>query len=138
MSALPRTVMIMLEPVCCCVCGMWFGLDSTFRQRAGDDSDVWFYCPQGHKQHFTVSKVTKLERELELKARSLQIAREQRDHQERRARTYRGHLTRIRRRVGNGVCPCCKRTFKQLASHMQRQHPEYGQPVEVGIVSRKA
>lgn len=123
MSALPRTVMIMLEPVCCCVCGMWFGLDSTFRQRAGDDSDVWFYCPQGHKQHFTVSKV---------------IEREQREHQERRARTYRGHLTRIRRRVGNGVCPCCKRTFKQLASHMQRQHPEYGQPVELGIVSRKA
>jgi Asp-tRNA(Asn)/Glu-tRNA(Gln) amidotransferase A subunit family amidase len=32
---------------------------------------------------------------------------------------------RIRDRVGAGVCPCCNRTFKQLARHMQAKHPDY-------------
>ena len=26
-----------------------------------------------------------------------------------------------------GACPCCKRTFQQLARHMAAKHPEQGQ-----------
>lgn len=28
-------------------------------------------------------------------------------------------------RAKAGVCPCCKRTFKQLAAHMKTKHPQY-------------
>lgn len=28
-------------------------------------------------------------------------------------------------RAKNGTCPCCTRTFKQLAAHMKNKHPEY-------------
>ena len=44
---------------------------------------------------------------------------------ERSAAAYKGHLTRVKRRVGNGVCPCCNRTFKNLADHMTTKHPDY-------------
>jgi hypothetical protein len=31
-----------------------------------------------------------------------------------------------------GVCPCCNRTFQQLARHMKAKHPGYGPTDEVG------
>lgn len=27
-------------------------------------------------------------------------------------------------RIGAGICPCCNRTFSQLARHMQSKHPD--------------
>jgi hypothetical protein len=27
--------------------------------------------------------------------------------------------------VKHGVCPCCKRTFENLARHMKGQHPTF-------------
>jgi chemotaxis response regulator CheB len=37
----------------------------------------------------------------------------------------RAQLTKTKKRVANGVCPCCNRTFKQLARHMKAKHPEF-------------
>lgn len=34
-------------------------------------------------------------------------------------------LTKTRKRIANGVCPCCHRTFQNLARHMAGQHPAY-------------
>lgn len=39
--------------------------------------------------------------------------------------TTKAQLTKTKKRVSNGVCPCCNRTFKQLARHMENKHPEY-------------
>jgi hypothetical protein len=36
-----------------------------------------------------------------------------------------GHLTRTKKRAASGVCPCCRRSFKQLRRHMQNKHPVY-------------
>jgi hypothetical protein len=44
---------------------------------------------------------------------------------EHRLRATRGVVTKIKRRVAHGVCPCCQRTFKDLARHMEGQHPDY-------------
>ena len=30
-------------------------------------------------------------------------------------------------RVAASVCPCCKKTFKQLAAHMKNKHPNYAE-----------
>ena len=40
------------------------------------------------------------------------------------ART-RKELHSVKARVAHGVCPCCNRTFKQLARHMKTKHPDY-------------
>ncbi len=33
-------------------------------------------------------------------------------------------LSRQLKRVNKGVCPCCNRTFVNLANHMKTTHPE--------------
>ena len=39
-----------------------------------------------------------------------------------------GVVTRLKKRAIAGVCPCCNRTFQQLAAHMAHKHPDYKQP----------
>lgn len=42
-----------------------------------------------------------------------------------RARAYKGVVTKQRKRSVAGTCPCCNRTFQQLARHMKSKHPKY-------------
>jgi len=96
-----------------------------------------FYCCNGHSAVFTGKTEVELVREeLEKQKANLaqrlawaeenaKAAREQRDVANRQVAAARGQVTRIKNRVGNGVCPCCKRTFKQLATHMACKHPNY-------------
>lgn len=44
---------------------------------------------------------------------------------ERRLSAEKAVVTRMRRRAAAGVCQCCKRTFQDLARHMQSKHPAY-------------
>jgi hypothetical protein len=32
---------------------------------------------------------------------------------------------RLKKRIKNGVCPCCHRTVSQLARHMKTKHPDF-------------
>lgn len=52
-------------------------------------------------------------------------AREEADHQKRRANGYKGHATRITKRAKAGICPCCNRHFTALERHMATKHPEF-------------
>lgn len=38
-----------------------------------------------------------------------------------------GQLTKLKKRVANGACPCCNRHFSDLYRHIQSQHPDYVQ-----------
>jgi DNA repair exonuclease SbcCD ATPase subunit len=38
---------------------------------------------------------------------------------------FRNERDKLRTRAAAGVCPCCGRTFKQLARHMQSKHPDW-------------
>lgn len=121
---------ITVEVIPCAQCGMSFGAPEDWldRRRAKHDT---FYCPAGHHNYFpgdTAEK--KLKREQERSARLLAEAdrlRADRDHTARRLSATQGVVTRTKRRIGNGVCPCCGRTFQQLARHMHAKHPEYAE-----------
>lgn len=39
--------------------------------------------------------------------------------------TTKGQLTKTKKRLAGGVCPCCNRSFVSLAKHMASQHPDY-------------
>lgn len=100
-----------------------------------------FYCIWGHPNVYIQgeSEADKLRREgdrlkqsIAEKDDAIARARTQRDEQaglrqtaERSAAAYRGQVTKIKRRVGNGTCPCCNRTFVDLARHMAGQHPTF-------------
>ncbi len=36
-------------------------------------------------------------------------------------------MTKVKKRAANGVCPCCNRTFSDLARHMKAKHPDFAE-----------
>jgi hypothetical protein len=38
-------------------------------------------------------------------------------------------VTKLKKRASAGVCPCCNRTFSNMARHMAHQHPEFDSKV---------
>lgn len=119
-----------LELMDCAKCGMHFGVAEGFIERRRRDGET-FFCPAGHSQSFKESEVSRLRKKLDEQVRE---ATEQAEHArsaerareaEHRARLKVERAARaLRRRIGAGVCPCCNRTFKQLARHMETKHPE--------------
>lgn len=123
----------------CCTCGVAFGmpdsLDSEFRRNGR-----YFYCPNGHQQYYSDSEEKRLKRQLEAaeaKATRIQAAKERAEAEARHmaavAAGHKGAHTKTKRRVAHGVCPCCNRTFANVARHMAGQHPDYIADVAVNI-----
>ena len=113
-------------PMCQCV----YAIPEDLHDRAGADSDVYFHCPNGHSLHYTETLREKLDRQ----KRATEYAKnraiswmDQCGAAERSGRATKGHVTRLKKRVAAGVCPCCNRTFKDLARHMKSKHPDYGE-----------
>ena len=55
----------------------------------------------------------------------LDTARADRDLKEHQRRGEKAAKTRIKNRIANGVCPCCRRSFQNLHRHMLNKHPDY-------------
>lgn len=115
----------------CGSCGTPFALSQS-RYNQSNDSGKEFYCPNGHKLYFVESEKAKLEKQLATEKKRREWAesnsaslREEIGQQERKVRAYKGVLTKTKKRVGNGICPCCNRTFQNLMNHMNSEHPEY-------------
>lgn len=101
-----------------------------YTDRLNNGGNWW--CPNGHKLHFTQTENDKLERELaaEKRRRQWSEARESstRDQLHATERSLRGHKaakTRIKNRIAAGVCPCCNRSFQDVRRHMAGQHPDF-------------
>jgi len=116
----------------CPACGIAHAIPDTLAaKRYQEGGDI--YCPHGHPWGWHKNTaVKKLERQLQWERRlrdqaeaSLRNSRQYSEQLEKSRRATKGHLTRLKNRVAHGVCPCCKRTFKQLAAHMKRMHPQY-------------
>lgn len=130
MSTLLFTTTLVLEH--CPKCGVPFGMEAGYKLERLNRRDT-FYCPSGHPQHYIGKTEAEKAREEAERQRIRadgyeQLADEravQRDHARRQAAASRGVVTRIKRRIGKGVCPCCNRTFADLGRHMAGQHPDF-------------
>ncbi len=113
----------------CFKCGCLFAVPDQVQEelvRTGRS----FFCMNGHEQHYTKSTASELKKERERNASliaRLDQVRADRDSLERSRSALKGQVTKIRNRVANGVCPCCNRTFPDLAAHMQTKHPDYAE-----------
>jgi hypothetical protein len=99
-------------------------------ERLEEGGSIW--CPNGHSWHFTESENAALKKKLRSAQQARDAASAQATHEydqrkaaERQAAAYKGQVTRIRNRVGNGVCPCCNRSFVNLQRHMSGRHPDF-------------
>lgn len=97
--------------------------DDFLKARKRDGAD--FYCPAGHRMSYGEGETARLRRQLDSARARETHARDQAEAAQRSARGYKGAATRIRNRIANGVCPCCNRTFADLARHMAGQHPDF-------------
>lgn len=126
-----KYVSVLFHLTNCATCKIPFYLPDTVYDRVKSNGQG-FYCPNGHPSYFTDTAETRLKRELANEKQRREWAEKRRDEylesakrSEHRANGYKGAITKIKNRVGNGVCPCCQRTFKQLSAHMKHKHPDW-------------
>lgn len=119
----------------CCECGVTFAMPADMHWRLVNNPGSAFYCPNGHSQHYVgKSEAQKQQERAEQAEQRLKWAearesaqRRERQAAERSARAYKGHLTRMRNRIANGVCPVggCRRNFANVKAHITSQHPDW-------------
>ena len=116
-----------------CWCGMRHAVpfelnDFQARQHRNGEKQTSIYCPLGHThvnagEGEAVRERKRRERaETRAKAIADQLESEKRSHS-----ATKGQLTKTKKRVGKGVCPCCNRHFTNVERHMATQHPHYSE-----------
>lgn len=120
--ALPVTVQ--MTDMECGNCGIVFSVPETWRAEKQRNGGSW-YCPNGCCRVYRESDADKtkrlLEEERKRHANTLARLNEAQAAEEKAAK----EIKRMKKRAAAGVCPCCNRTFQQLARHMKTKHPSY-------------
>jgi hypothetical protein len=122
-----------------CWCSIHFVIPKSLynyyqRKNAKAHGSYELHCPVGHTMIPAKANAATdaLKRQLADKERQLQWERERAtaqraraDRAEHRDRARKGVVTKLKKRIANGVCPCCHRTFTNVARHMKGQHPDW-------------
>jgi hypothetical protein len=127
-----------LEVHQCGTCGVVWAIDEEYLAARRNDHEGWT-CPNGHSFVFNgPSEEERLRRQLESERDSRARLQARLDQSEASRRGLKGAATRARNekarviaRIANGVCPCCNRTFENLARHMATKHAEYVDATDV-------
>jgi hypothetical protein len=116
----------------CWSCHVDFGIGELFMAERRKDHAA-FYCPNGHGNYYAQDNAEealrkdkeRLEARLRDQREYTERERQRRLTAERQRSAAKGQVTKIKNRVGNGVCPCCNRTFVNLGKHTAGQHPNF-------------
>ncbi len=115
-----------------CWCGIQHAVPQSFLATVRSDSKKSIFCPLGHSGSFSETETDQLRKQLANETAKLLRSQSFHDQTkaalqetERKLIAQKGATTRIKNRVKHGVCPCCKRTFGNLANHMNSQHPDF-------------
>lgn len=124
----------LIQPLCC---GTTFLMSSSQYNARAKDKKVW-WCPNcGDTRIFPgETEEDKLQRRLTFEKQRRTEAEREAEYHRNSARAQKAAKTRIKNRIANGVCPCCNRTFKQLAAHMCRMHPDFKQKLILSNVKK--
>lgn len=133
---------ITFTTVDCANCHMDFAVTRAFDKARRDDHKT-FYCPNGHSNYYPQkSDEEKLRDQLENAQRrairaenSRDSARRLAEFERRSAIAYRGHLTRMRNKIANGVCPVagCRRHFDNVQDHIRGVHAAWLEQHEIEL-----
>jgi hypothetical protein len=110
----------------CGTCGVWATCpEIVYEQHYAQGG--YHFCPNGHQWGWSKEKCEReqLRRERDmLKQQAARLEDEARLASE-RAEKAEAANRRIKKRSAAGTCPCCQRTFSNMAEHMKRQHPQF-------------
>lgn len=102
-----------LESCFCATCGVQYAIPQKLKAELRE-SHRSFYCPNGHSQWFPdETEAEKLRKELKRKEQEIS------DLVIEKLKVQKDFM-----RLKKGTCPCCKRSFQNLKSHMETKHPE--------------
>lgn len=119
-----QTFVGQFEPIECRTCGITYGVPPNWR-RTRYETGREFHCPNGHTQQFAEPETARLRKALSAeRAAHDQTKSRAQDAEAAKARLEEQAKLRDRRSAA-GVCPCCHRTFSQMARHMKTKHPEF-------------
>lgn len=121
----PIPKQIVLETEECCNCGVVFAMPD-YMMRGLRTNGGTFYCPNGHGQHYTKTEVQRLREKLDEQTKAATLMAERARAAEASEQKAQTEMKRMKKRASAGVCPCCNRTFQQLARHMKMKHPDHG------------
>jgi hypothetical protein len=122
-----------MEDRVCGQCGMAFSAPVAFMdecRKVGPSKS--FYCPAGHGRVFRESRADILQREKDLLERDMQAKLNEANHArlvaEKQAKKAVLDKRKVERRIAHGVCPCCNKTFSDIANHMITEHKDFRLP----------
>lgn len=124
------TEQVTLVEMVCGECGITFAMPQRFQEERLERPGS-FYCPNGHCRTYRETEIKRLRRELEESKADFAREREAHFAEQRAHEQTQKKVKQVHRRVSNGVCPCCHRTFKQLSAHMKIKHPAYVATAEI-------
>lgn len=126
---------IVLVEMRCGECDITFAVPDYFQLECRKTGRSW-YCPNGHGRVYRETENDQLRKQVETEQRRVireraarELAERERAAAERSASAYKGQTTRLRKRIGNGVCPVesCRRHFQNVERHIANQHPDFTQ-----------
>jgi len=117
-----------LKEIQCGTCGVWHAIPQIMFDSCYKDGGFW-HCPNGHSRGYDEgSLLNQLEKEKKRRKWAEKAEAGRREELRSAMKSLsaqKGVNTRLKNRAKAGVCPCCNRTFKQLAAHMKNKHPAY-------------
>lgn len=130
MNAFTQIITETFQVVSCYTCGVRFGITGDLYKRAVTDASGHVWCPAcGNetcwRESVAQKQIKELERKLKWEAENALRQQQERLLAEASLRSTKGIVTKLKNRASAGVCPCCNRTFKQLAAHMTDKHPGF-------------
>ena len=114
----------------CCHCGVLFAFTQDFKQTKLDDRESdrgWFYCPNGHSQHYLgkslKTQLAEAKRRQASAEEDVRVLAAERDVAKR-------ELRNARRRAQAALCPVpgCNRQIVQMSRHLHAKHPDFVHP----------
>lgn len=136
----------------CFSCGMAFGVAEDYDVRRREDHRA-FFCPAGHSQSYIgKSEAEQLRDQIAAKDREIAAAKSRAERERewrinaeaatatvtRSLRATKAVVTRTKKKIVAGRCPCCSHKFKDLAIHMQTEHPNYDPEKAITAIEAKA
>lgn len=119
-----------LKVMQCGTCGVWHAFPQQVYDTYRKEGGYWF-CPNGHqrgwdKQPDPVKQENeRLKRELDAEKKRKEWAEQEARNAVAREMEAKAKAKRLGKRIANGVCPCCTRSFINLRRHIATKHPEY-------------
>lgn len=107
-----------------CWCGLGHAIPQSLAE-AARKTGQGVYCPLGHEWIVGESEVDRLTKKAARLTARLDQERQRAATLEASRNALKGEITKAKKRASAGVCPCCNRSFVQLARHMKTKHPDF-------------